>query len=329
MTVLVTGGAGYIGSFTVAALVERGERVVVLDNLSAGHRAAVPAGVELAQGDLADRRFVAGVLSENAIEEVIHFAAFTSVPESVAKPGLYFSNNTANTLGLLQALTDAGVGRFVFSSTAAVYGEPQANPITEDHPKNPQSPYGQSKYFSEQILAAFEVAHGLRHVALRYFNACGGAPDRGEDHAPETHLVPIVLQAALGQREAVSIFGADWPTPDGTCVRDYIHVADLADAHLRALDHLRGGGQSLQLNLGNGAGYSVAEVIESARRVTGRAIPARNAPRRPGDPSTLVASSEAARRELGWTPRISNLDDIVASAWQWHRDHPNGYGDRL
>lgn len=328
MTVLVTGGAGYIGSFTVAALVARGERVVVYDSLSAGHRAAVPNGVPLIEGEIADSELVAQIVKEHAIEEVIHFAALTSVPESVEKPGLYFGNNTAGTLKLIDAARQAGVGRFVFSSTAAVYGEPQTNPIAEDHPKNPQSPYGQSKYFSEQILAAFETAHGMRHVALRYFNACGGAPDRGEDHTPETHLIPIVLQVALGQREAVSIFGSDWPTPDGTCVRDYIHVADLADAHLRALDHLRGGGPSLQLNLGNGAGYSVAEVIESARRVTGHPIPAKQAARRAGDPSTLVASSEAARRELGWTPRISQLDAIVESAWQWHRTHPNGYGDR-
>lgn len=327
MTVLVTGGAGYIGSFTVAALLARGERVVVLDSLAAGHRAAVPAGAELIEAELAaaDLRFI---LQDRRVEDVVHFAALTSVPESVQKPYQYFHNNTANTLRLVEAMRLAGVGRIVFSSTAAVYGEPQANPITEDHPKNPQSPYGQSKFFSEQILEAFGVAHGLRHVALRYFNAAGGAPDRGEDHEPETHLIPLALQVALGRREKLSMFGTDWPTPDGTCVRDYIHVADLADAHLRALDRLRAGGSSLQLNLGNGAGYSVAQVIAAARKITGHPIPAAAAPRRAGDPSTLVASSAAARRELGWAPRFADLEAIVASAWQWHRAHPHGYGDR-
>lgn len=327
MTVLVTGGAGYIGSFTVAALLARGERVVVLDNLSAGHRAAVPVGVELIEAELATAN-LQRILKEKSIEDVIHFAALTSVPDSVQQPYNYFNNNTANTLRLLEAMRLAGVGRIVFSSTAAVYGEPQTNPITEDHPKNPQSPYGQSKFFSERILAAFEVAHGLRHVALRYFNASGGAPDLGEDHEPETHLIPIALQVALGQRKSISIYGTDWPTSDGTCVRDYIHIADLADAHLRALDRLRSGGASLQLNLGNGAGYSVAEVIAAARKITGHAIPAVEAPRRAGDPSTLVASSDAARRILGWQPRFADLESIVASAWQWHRSHPNGYGDR-
>ncbi|MCE5229191.1 UDP-glucose 4-epimerase GalE [bacterium] len=327
MTVLVTGGAGYIGSFTVAALLARGERVVVLDNLSAGHRAAVPPEASLIVAELADAD-LAGIFETHSIDAVIHFAALTSVPESVQKPYSYFHNNTANTLRLVEAMRQAGVDKIVFSSTAAVYGEPQSNPITEDHPKNPQSPYGQSKYFSEQILAAFLVAHGVRHVALRYFNASGGAIDRGEDHTPETHLIPIALQVALGQRKSMSIFGTDWPTPDGTCVRDYIHIADLADAHLRALDHLRSGGASLQLNLGNGAGYSVAEVIAAARRVTGHAIPAVEAPRRAGDPSTLVASSEAARRILGWQPKFADLESIVESAWRWHHAHPHGYGDR-
>lgn len=327
MTVLVTGGAGYIGSFTVAALLARGERVVVLDSLAAGHRAAVPAGAELIEAELASADLEL-VFKDKKIDDVIHFAALTSVPDSVRKPFQYFHNNTANTLRLVEAMRLCGVGRIVFSSTAAVYGEPLSNPIAEDHPKNPQSPYGQSKFFSERILAAFEVAHGLRHVALRYFNASGGAPDRGEDHEPETHLIPIALQVALGRREKVSMFGTDWPTADGTCIRDYIHVADLADAHLRALDRLRSGGASLQLNLGNGAGYSVAEVIAAAHKITGLAIPAVEAPRRAGDPSTLVASSDAARRVLGWQPRFTDLESIVASAWQWHRAHPNGYGDR-
>lgn len=327
MSVLVTGGAGYIGSFTVAALLARGERVVVLDNLSAGHRAAVPEAAELIEAELAHADLEL-IFRDKKIEDVIHFAALTSVPDSVQKPFQYFNNNTANTLRLVEAMRGAGVGRIVFSSTAAVYGEPQSNPITEDHPKHPQSPYGQSKFFSEQILAAFEVAHGIRHVALRYFNASGGAAERGEDHEPETHLIPIALQVALGRREKVLIFGNDWPTPDGTCVRDYIHVEDLADAHLRALDRLRSGGASAQLNLGNGAGYSVAEVIAAARKISRHAIPAVEAPRRAGDPSTLVASSEAARRVLGWMPRYADLESIVASAWQWHRAHPDGYGER-
>ncbi len=328
MSVLVTGGAGYIGSFTVAALAARGERVVVLDNLSAGHREAVAPGATLVEGDLADGELVRRLLVEHQIDSVIHFAAFTSVPESVARPAAYFRNNTMNTLGLLEAMLEAEVRHLVFSSTAAVYGEPAFNPITEDHPLQPQSPYGASKLFSERIMAAFGEAHGLRHVALRYFNASGGSDERGEDHTPETHLVPLVLQVALGQRERVMIFGSDWPTADGTCVRDYIHVDDLAEAHLCALDHLRAGGASLRLNLGNGAGYSVLEVIEAARRVTGRPIAHAEAPRRAGDPSTLVASAALAREELGWQPRRPNLEQIVESAWRWHQHHPHGYGAR-
>ena len=256
MSILVTGGAGYIGSFTVEALRLRGEPVVVLDNLSAGHRGALHPSVPLIVADLADGAGLRAALREHDVREVIHFAAFTSVPDSVARPAAYFRNNTVNTLGLLEAMAEAGAGRIVFSSTAAVYGEPESDPITEEHPKRPLNPYGAAKRMVEQMLEAFEAAHGLRHVALRYFNASGGAPDRGEDHTPETHLVPIVVQAALGRRESVSVFGTDYPTRDGSCVRDYIHVADLADAHLRALDHLRGGGGSLQLNLGIGRGYS-------------------------------------------------------------------------
>ena len=328
MTTLVTGGAGYIGSATVAALRERGEDLVVFDNLSAGHRAALPAGVELIEGDLSDGPLLERLLTDHHISDVVHFAAYTSVPESVAHPERYFSNNVANTNTLLAAMRAAGVGRIVFSSTAAVYGEPETTPIAEDHPTHPTNPYGLGKRFVEKMLAAYEEACGMRSVCLRYFNACGGAPDRGEDHTPETHLIPLVLQVALGQREAITVFGSDYPTPDGSCVRDYVHVDDLAQAHLLALDHLRAGGASDRINLGNGAGYSVLQVIEAARRVTGHSIPATEAARRAGDPSTLVASSARAREVLGWTPRIPELEAIIATAWEWHRTHPDGYGER-
>ena len=325
MTILVTGGAGYIGSATVAALAERGDQVVVLDNLSAGHRPAIHTAAQFVQGDLADRALLAQVLGDYKVEQVIHFAAFTSVPESVAKPAMYFRNNFANALNLLEAMLEAGAKNFVFSSTAATYGEPQYTPIDEEHPKVPQNPYGLSKRMVEQMLAAFDHAHGLKHVALRYFNASGGFPERGEDHTPETHLIPLILQVALGQRECISIFGDDYPTEDGTCVRDYIHIDDLAQAHLLALDYLKGGGASTQINLGNGKGYSVKEVIDVVRRVTGHPIPTKICDRRPGDPSVLVASSERARQVLGWNPQHPELEKIVQSAWQWHQSHPQGY----
>ena len=322
MSVLVTGGAGYIGSATVEALRQRGESVVVYDNLSAGHHEALDASVPRPRRTAPLLR---RVIAERQVEEVIHFAAFTSVPESVARPDRYFQNNTAGALGLLGVMRETGVDRFIFSSTAATYGEPQYNPIDEAHPTIPTNPYGLSKRMVEQILETFEAAFGIRHVALRYFNACGGSPERGEDHTPETHLIPLVLQVALGQRETISIFGDDYPTPDGSCVRDYIHVDDLAQAHLLALDHLRRDGESRKINLGNGEGYSVRQVIEVAREVTGHAIPAVTAPRRPGDPSTLVASSALAREILGWMPGMPGLREIIASAWQWHQTHPQGY----
>lgn len=325
MSVLVTGGAGYIGSATVEALRQRGESVVVYDNLSAGHPESLDASIPLVVGDIADKEKLSRLIDDHGVEEVIHFAAFTSVPESVAHPNRYFQNNTANALGLLDVMRSHGVSRFIFSSTAATYGEPQYNPIDEQHPTVPANPYGLSKRMVEQILETFEEAFGLRHVALRYFNACGGSPERGEDHTPETHLIPLVLQVALGQRKAISMFGDDYPTPDGTCVRDYVHVNDLAQAHLLALDHLRQGGESRKINLGNGEGYSVRQVIEAAREVTGHAIPAVSAPRRPGDPSTLVASSDLARQVLGWQPQTPDLREIIASAWKWHQAHPNGY----
>jgi UDP-glucose 4-epimerase len=330
MSVLVTGGAGYIGSFAVAALRERGDEVVVLDNLSAGHRAALPADVPLIEGDLADFDLLRRTLREHRVQQVMHFAAFTSVPESVAQPERYYSNNTAGALCLLRAMLEREIGAFIFSSTAAVYGEPRSGdaPIAEDHPTRPTNPYGWSKRMVESMLESFDRAYGMRHVSLRYFNAAGGAPGRGEDHTPETHLIPLILQTALGKRGAIDVFGDDYPTRDGTCVRDYIHVADLAQAHVLALDHLSGGGKSRILNLGNGRGYTVREAIETARRVTGRPIAERLAPRRPGDPSTLVASSEQAKQALGWNPQRAGLETIVESAWEWHRSHPEGYTGR-
>jgi UDP-glucose 4-epimerase len=325
MSILITGGAGFIGSATVAAARERGDKVVVLDNLSAGHPESLPADVPLVRGDLADRDLVRDVIRDHRVDRVIHFAAFTSVPESVEHPGIYFENNTMNTLGLLEVMRDASVDQIIYSSTAATYGEPEHSPIGEDHPTQPTNPYGHSKRFSELIMEAFDRAWGLRHVALRYFNAAGGSPTRGEDHDPETHLVPLILQVALCKRDSIAVFGDDYPTADGTCVRDYVHIDDLAQAHLKALDYLAGGGESRIINLGNGCGYSVLEVIETARRITGHPISSRVEPRRAGDPSTLVASSERAREVLGWEPAYPDLDTIVASAWDWHCHHPDGY----
>jgi UDP-glucose 4-epimerase len=327
MSVLVVGGAGYIGSATVQALHARGDRAVVLDNLSTGHRAALSSEIPFYKGDMADRELVGRIVEKHSVRQVIHFAALTSVPESVERPDLYFTNNCAKTLGLLEALREKGVDRFIFSSTAAVYGEPQHTPIDEEQPIQPTNPYGLSKHFVEQILKSFDRAFGLRFVALRYFNAAGGSESRGEDHCPENHLIPIVLQVALGQRASVSIFGDDYPTADGTCVRDYIHVEDLAQAHLLALDYLSGGGQSQILNLGNGQGYSVREVIERGREVTGCEIPLQIAARRAGDPSILVASSSSARSVLGWSPKKPDLRTIIEGAWGWHRSHPKGYND--
>lgn len=325
MAVLVCGGAGYIGSATVDALHQRAETVIVADNFSKGHRDALDPAIPVHSIDLSEGTRLARLIQENEVTEVIHFAAFTSVPESVAHPERYYRNNICNTLTLLEAMRLTGVSRIVFSSTAAVYGEPQYSPLDEDHPTVPTNPYGASKLFVEGMLDAFAAAHGLRYVALRYFNACGATATIGEDHDPETHLIPLVLQVALGQRESVKIFGTDYPTPDGSCVRDYIHIADLARAHLLALDHLRSGGENARLNLGNGQGYSVREVIDVARKITGHPIPAEEAPRRPGDPSTLVASAERSREILGWEPAIPELQAIVESAWAWHRAHPHGY----
>lgn len=326
MNVLVTGGAGYIGSHVVRRLVDAGHRVRVYDNLSEGHAAAVPEGV-LFKGDLADeRRLVEGL--SGGFDCIMHFAANCYVGESMEQPEKYYWNNVVGSLRLLMAMRKVGVGRLVFSSSAATYGVPQACPITEDHPTEPINAYGQTKLDVEHAMAYYAGAYDLGYVAMRYFNAAGAAPDGriGEDHDPESHLVPLVLRAALGQRGAVPIFGTDYPTPDGTCVRDYIHVDDLAQAHILAMEVVEPGKGKIY-NVGIGSGYSVREVIETARRVTARPIAVTEAPRRPGDPPELVASSEKISRELGWKPKFPDLQSIVETAWRWHRDHPDGYGD--
>jgi UDP-glucose 4-epimerase len=329
MAVLVTGGAGYIGSHTVAELRAHGEDVVVIDQLGTGHRGAV-LGVPFYEIDIRDEQAVQDIVKRHDVDAVIHFAASSLVGESVRDPLKYYANNVAGTQQLLSALVAAGVRRFVLSSTAAVYGEPVRTPIDEDDPKRPTNPYGETKLAIERMLHWCHEAYGLSSISLRYFNAAGAHPTLpiGEDHRPETHLIPIVLQAALGQRPYVQVFGRDYPTPDGTCIRDYIHVMDLASAHRLAVQRLRSDSVATEAyNLGNGQGFSVQQVIEAARRVTGRNIPVQDAPRRPGDPAVLVASSERARKVLGWVPQTPELDDIIASAWRWHREHPNGYGE--
>lgn len=325
MAILVTGGAGYIGSVMVELLREKGEQVVVLDNLFRGHRAAVADSVPFYQGSIGDRTLVGRICTEHNIEACIHFAALAYVGESVSEPKLYFENNVEQGIALLDALLGAGVRRFVFSSTCATYGEPQYVPIDEQHPQSPTNPYGWTKLMLEKILAAYDDAYGLKYVALRYFNAAGAIPQRGEDHSPETHLIPNVLYTAMDKLSHVSVFGHDYPTPDGTAIRDYIHVADLGAAHLLALEHLRQGNSSERINLGTGHGYSVMEVIETARRVTGSPIAVQMEPRRTGDPSRLVANAEKARTVLGWQPRYDKLETIIHTAWEWHQSHPAGY----
>jgi len=327
MRVLVTGGAGYIGSEAVAQLCEAGHEVTVLDSLFQGHRAAVDARAELVEADLADRAGLQRTFAAHRPEAVMHFASQTLVGESMEKPFLHLGDNVRNGLNLLEAAVEHGTRRFILSSTANLFGLPDRVPIDETSRIDPGSPYGESKFILERMLRWMDDRFGMRYAALRYFNAAGAAsPDRGEDHDPETHLIPIVLQVALGQRERVTLYGDDYDTPDGTCVRDYIHVVDLADAHLRALNALEQGSRTY--NLGNGQGYSVREVIEVAREVTGHAIPAVVGPRRPGDPATLVAASDRIRAELGWAPRHGDLRAIIRSAWEWHRLHPHGYADR-
>ncbi|WP_438432037.1 UDP-glucose 4-epimerase GalE [Gorillibacterium sp. sgz500922] len=326
MAILVTGGAGYIGSHMVAELLRNGEEVVVADSLETGHRDAVMGG-KLHVGDLRDKAFLDQVFQENQIEAVIHFAANSLVGESMANPGKYYHNNVYGTLCLLEKMQQYGVNKIVFSSTAATYGEPERTPIEENDRTFPTNAYGETKLAMEKMMKWFDVAHGVKYVALRYFNACGAHESGriGEDHAPETHLIPLVLQVPLGKREFISIYGEDYPTPDGTCIRDYLHVADLASAHVLALKRLRDGGDSAVYNLGSGQGYSVKEIIEVARKVTGHPIPAKAEARRAGDPAVLIASSAKAERELGWVRRMDRLEDIIASAWNWHREHPNGY----
>ncbi|HEU4758950.1 MAG TPA: UDP-glucose 4-epimerase GalE [Dehalococcoidia bacterium] len=323
MRILVVGGAGYIGSVTVDQLLAAGHQVVVLDSLIAGHREAVNPEAELVEGDVRDEDALARLLAAHSFQAVVYYGGYIQAAESVAQPGRYFANNVGGCIALLNGMVAYGVDRFVFSSSAAVYGEPESVPIGEDAAVRPVNPYGETKAMVERMLPWYARQCGLRSVSLRYFNAAGATDLRGEDHRPETHLVPCVLQVALGQREAVSLYGSDYPTPDGTCVRDYIHVSDLAAAHLLALDKTETG--SGVYNLGNGQGFSNRQVIEAARRVTAVAIPVREEPRRPGDPAALVASAERARRELEWRPRLADLDEIIASAWQWQRRHPQGY----
>ncbi|HEY7923067.1 MAG TPA: UDP-glucose 4-epimerase GalE [Vicinamibacteria bacterium] len=326
MAVLVTGGAGYIGSAFVEALVAAGQRVVVLDDLSRGHRAAVHPDAVFHQGRTGDRALVDRIVSEQQVEACVHFAAFAYVGESVKDPARYFDNNFNQAQALFDTLLAAGVKRVVFSSTCATYGVPTAVPIAESHPQWPINPYGWSKLFVERLLDSYDEAHGLRFVALRYFNAAGATARAGEHHDPETHLIPLALRAAAGRGPALTVYGSDYDTPDGTAIRDYIHVADLADAHLLALEHLRRGGASQFLNLGTGTGFSVLEVIEMGRRITGRDVPHTIGPRRAGDPPRLVADASRAGGVLGWSPKQPALDTIVRSAWDWMQAHPAGYG---
>ncbi|MBH8608617.1 UDP-glucose 4-epimerase GalE [Thermoactinomyces sp. CICC 10521] len=329
MAILVTGGAGYIGSHTVAELLAHQEEVVVVDNLTTGHRKSVLGGT-FYQGDIRDRDFLDDLFRKHQIEAVIHFAASSLVGESVQIPLSYYENNLVSSHVLISAMLDHGVKKIVFSSTAAVYGEPERVPIREEDRAEPANPYGETKLAMEKMFRWADEAHGLKSISLRYFNAAGAHPDGliGEDHHPETHLIPIILQVALGQREEIRIFGDDYPTEDGTCIRDYIHVMDLASAHFLALEHLRQHGQSDVFNLGNGTGFSVREVIETARRVTGQRIPERVVSKRAGDPAVLIASSDKAKRILNWKPRYHQLETIMESAWNWHKNHPDGYGDR-
>jgi UDP-glucose 4-epimerase len=323
--VLVTGGAGFIGSVVTAQLLAQGDEVIVLDDLSNGSKRALPSAAKLVVADTADRTALDRIFREHSVDAVIHLAAFIEAGESMKYPEKYFRNNTVNTLTLLECVIANKVPRFVFSSTAALYGTPDRTPIEETAPLHPTNTYGESKLLVEHMLPWFHRIHGLRYACLRYFNASGSAGDQGEDHHPESHLIPLILQVALGKRDHIAIYGTDYPTPDGTCIRDYIHVTDLASAHLLTLRALREK-ESLIYNLGNGQGFSVREVIDSVRKVTGHPIPVRETDRRPGDPAVLVASSEKIRRELQWQPKFPSLESIVSSAWDWRRAHPDGYG---
>lgn len=327
MAVLVLGGAGYIGSHTVYELIEAGKEVIVADNLQTGFRAAVHPRAKFYELDIRDKGALDTLFQAEKIDGVIHFAASSQVGESMKDPLKYYDNNLYGTMVLLKSMVEHDVDKIIFSSTAATYGEPERVPILENDKTNPTNCYGQTKLAMEQMMKWTEQAHGLRYVALRYFNACGAklTGDIGEAHSPETHLIPLILQVPLGQRKAISIFGDDYPTKDGTCVRDYIHVTDLAQAHILALDYLIAGGSSDVFNLGNGVGFTVKEVIDVARKVTGDEIPAKIAPRRAGDPAQLIASSKKAIDILGWKPEYDSLETIVSSAWNWHKNHPKGY----
>jgi UDP-glucose 4-epimerase len=323
MDVLVSGGAGYIGSAVVEELIADGHTPVVFDSLVAGHAEAVPPGIALVVGDLHDTPLLERTLRERGIEAVIHLAAFLQPNESMTNPGKYFHNNVAGSISLLNAMAATGVGRFIFSSTCATFGNPVRLPIDETHPQQPISPYGVSKYMVEQMLPWYEQAHGIRSACMRYFNACGATPERGEDHDPEIHLIPLILQVAMGRRANIKIYGTDYDTRDGTAIRDYVHISDLARAHVLALQPLAE--RSRSYNLGNGDGFTVREVIDAARRVTGHAIPAIEEPRRAGDPPIMIGDSRRVRTELGWEPRYPTVDQIIASAWAWHQAHPHGY----
>ena len=327
MKLLVLGGAGYIGSHTATELLDNGHEVVIADNLVTGHREAVPEKATFYQGDLRDKDFLVDLLTKEKVDAVIHFAAFSLVGESVTNPLKYYENNLYGTKVLLDAMIETGVDKIVFSSTAATYGEPENIPILESDRTCPTNPYGETKLAMEKMISWAAKAHGLHIVSLRYFNACGAHKSGkiGEAHNPESHLIPLVLQVPNGKREFVSIYGNDYDTPDGTCIRDYIHVTDLAKAHILAVEYLMNGGESDIFNLGNGVGYSVKEVIETARKVTGHPIPAKEEARRAGDPARLVASGEKARKILGWEPEIKDLADIISSAWKWHKAHRDGY----
>lgn len=330
MSILVVGGAGYIGSHMVKRLVEQNRDVVVVDNLSTGHRGAVDKGVKFYKGDIRDHAFLKEVFDQEAIGTVVHFAAFSIVPESMEKPLKYFDNNTAGMVALLEEMRDHDVKRIIFSSTAATYGVPEKSPIEETDRQAPINPYGESKLMMEKIIKWADQAYGIKFVALRYFNVAGAYPDGsiGEGHGPETHLTPIILQVALGKRDQLQIFGDDYHTPDGTNVRDYVHVLDLADAHILAIDYLKAGNDSDVFNLGSSTGFSVKEMVEAAREATGEAIPAKIAARRPGDPDSLIAASQKARKILKWNPQYDDVKEIIKTAWNWTQKHPNGYEDR-
>lgn len=327
MSILVLGGAGYIGSHAVDQLINKGYEVIVVDNLLTGHKAAVHPDARFYEGDIRDKTFLKSVFEKETIEGVLHFAASSLVGESVEKPLKYFNNNVYGMQVLLEVMHEFDVKNIVFSSTAATYGESKEFPITESTPTNPKNPYGESKLMMEKMMKWCDNAYGMRYVALRYFNVAGAKSDAsiGEDHTPETHLVPIILQVALGQREALAIYGDDYDTPDGTCVRDYVQVEDLIAAHILALEYLKAGNESNFFNLGSNQGYSVQEMLEAAREVTGKEIPAKIAPRRAGDPSRLVASSAKAQAILGWQPKFTDVKEIIKTAWDWHVSHPNGY----